>query len=159
CYRLLQNSKRFRFQDHLKKERAHGMESAFAAAQSTIKVGMKFGVWDLIWNSGTLVKFVLLILLAFSVLSWAIILAKNIQLARLDVTNGEFLELFWKAKSLDGIFNKVKEFEASALAQVFRAGYMELQKIAEKSDSPMELSGIENVSRALRKASDNEISR
>ncbi len=138
---------------------------AYAANQTSIKVAMKFGVWDLIWNSGAVVKFVLLILLGFSVLSWAIILSKNIQLARLDSTNLKFLDLFWKAKSLDGISEVINRYDASPLAQVFRAGYTELQRIAESSSrdktetSALELSSLENVQRALRKASDSEVAR
>ncbi|MBI5588749.1 MAG: hypothetical protein HY889_10365, partial [Deltaproteobacteria bacterium] len=34
------------------------------------------GLWEMIWGAGPMVKFVLLILLAFSVVSWAIIAYK-----------------------------------------------------------------------------------
>lgn len=141
------------------------MSVAQAATQTTVKVGMKFGVWDLIWNSGLVVKFTLLILVAFSVISWAIILTKHLQLARLTASNAKFLDLFWGAKSLDSIFSEVDRFRLSPLSNVFKAGYQELQHIAESrqrgkaaGEAPL-LSGLDNVSRALRKASDNEISR
>jgi biopolymer transport protein TolQ len=138
---------------------------AQAATQTAVKVGMKFGVWDLIWNSGLVVKLVLLILIFFSVISWGIILTKHLQLARLSVSNSTFLDVFWNAKSLDSIYTDIDRYKSSPLSQVFKAGYMELQHIAEsrlrakEGDGPLALSGLDNVSRALRKASDNEISR
>ena len=119
--------------------------------------------WDLIWNAGFIVKFVLLLLLVFSVMSWAIILAKNLQLTRLTLSNSKFLDLFWKATSLDKINSDLETYGHSSLAQVFKAGYNELQRIAEssagKSGKDLNLTGLDNVNRALRKASDSEIAR
>jgi biopolymer transport protein TolQ len=136
---------------------------AYAATKQALKVGIKMDVWDLIWNSGLIVKFVLLLLIVFSVVSWAIILTKNIQLKRMNFSDGKFLDTFWKASSLEAIHEELGKFATSPLAQVFRAGYTELQKIAEtkrnKSKEDLQLSGLDNVSRALRKASDNEIAR
>jgi biopolymer transport protein TolQ len=142
---------------------------AFAVGQASnvsataMRVGMKMDVWDLIWHSGVIVKFVLLILFLFSVFSWAIILTKNMQLTRLAIANDNFLEAFWRASSLDSIFTELEKYKTSSLAQVFKAGYMELQKIADSKlhrneQGSMELSGLDNISRSLRKASDNEIS-
>jgi biopolymer transport protein TolQ len=136
---------------------------AYAATKSAIKVGMRMDVWDLIWNSGVIVKFVLLLLLTFSVLSWAIIFAKNAQVTRVSLANSRFLDIFWKATSLDSIFNDIQKFKGSSCASVFKAGYTELQRIAEAKnrnkagDDGVTLTGIDNISRALRKASDNEI--
>jgi biopolymer transport protein TolQ len=138
--------------------------TAYAASKSIIKVGMKMDVWDLILNSGLIVKFVLLLLITFSVLSWAIMFAKKVQLSRLNDSNDDFLDLFWKATSLDGIFKDIEKFKSSSLAIVFKAGYTELQRIAEakarrKDEGSLSLTSLDNVSRALRKASDNEIAR
>jgi len=138
--------------------------TAFAASKSIIKVGMKMDVWDLILNSGLIVKFVLLLLITFSVLSWAIMFAKKVQISRLNNSNDDFLDLFWKATSLDGIFKDVEKFKGSSLAIVFKAGYTELQRIAEaksrrKEEHSLILTGLDNVTRALRKASDNEIAK
>lgn len=133
-------------------------------AKSALKVGMKMDVWDLIWNAGLIVKFVLILLLIFSVLSWAIILTKNMQLGRMAASDGKFLDLFWKATSLDKIYADLGKFSSSPLAQVFKAGYTELQRIAEsnlggKGAEDLALSGLDNVTRALRKASDSEVAR
>lgn len=138
---------------------------AQAATQSTIKVGLKMDVWDLIWNSGGIVKLVLLTLLIFSVFSWAIILAKKFQLTKVQFSDSGFLDLFWKASSLDAIYTDLPKYPSSSLAHVFKAGYLELQRIAESrlreksKEQTGGLSGLDNISRALRKASDIEIAR
>jgi len=140
------------------------MGSVALASKSIIKVGMKMDVWDLILNSGLIVKFVLLLLITFSVLSWAIMFAKKIQISRLNDSNNDFLDLFWKATSLEAIFKDIENFKTSSLATVFKAGYSEIQRIAEaksrrKEENSLTLTGLDNVTRALRKASDNEIAR
>jgi biopolymer transport protein TolQ len=136
---------------------------AYAATKSAIKVGMRMDVWDLIWNSGFIVKLVLLLLLSFSVLSWAVMLLKNAQVAKVTNSNAKFLDVFWKASSLDGIFKDLDIFKDSSLANVFKAGYTELQRIAEAKqrrkaeENAITLTGLDNVSRALRKQVDTEI--
>jgi biopolymer transport protein TolQ len=136
--------------------------TALAATHSAIKIGMKMDAWDLIWNAGLTVKFVLLMLIVFSIMSWAIILTKHIQLTKMGFANNNFLDVFWKSTSLDTIFNEFEQYKTSPLANVFRAGYLELQKIAASRTQEKEtfaLSGLDNVSRALRKASDVEIAK
>jgi len=136
------------------------------STKSAIKVGMKMDAWDLIWNAGITVKFVLLILVVFSIVSWAIILTKRVQLTKMNFADSGFLDFFWKSSSLDVIFNELQKYQTSPLANVFKAGYLELQKIADSKPNDkapgqgsFALSGLDNVSRALRKASDNEIAR
>src|SRR5690606_35768843 len=80
--------------------------------------------------------------------------------------NGPFLDGFWRANSLDDIFHALADHPDSSMAKVFKAGYLELRKIADsilaeaKGDSDEErplLSGIDNLERALRKSIDTEI--
>lgn len=116
---------------------------------------IKTDAWDLILQAGPVVKLVLLILVLFSIYSWAIIFTKKLQLTKMSILNSKFLDLFWQAASLDAVFADVERFHGSSLAPVFKAGYTELQKIA---DGKGVTGGIENIERALRKATDNEIS-
>jgi biopolymer transport protein TolQ len=84
-----------------------------------------------------------------------------------EEANQPFEEKFWKATSLEDVHESLNEFPDSNLAAVFRAGYLELKKIAESNilastspdnDGPV-LSGLDNLQRSLRKALDIEISR
>lgn len=139
------------------------MFASVAQAQEEINVTMKMGAWDLIWNAGPMVKLVMLILFVFSILSWAIILTKRLQLQKVEKDNSLFLEKFWRAASLDTIYAGLDQFRHSPVAYVFEAGYKELQKVAEaqtdkkSKESQFSMSGIENINRALRRAGDMQI--
>ena len=97
-------------------------------------------------------------------LSWATGWTKYKLFQSLKKANAEFDNLFWTTSSLDTLFEKVDTFRESSHARVFKAAYLEMKKIAE---SPMlngngnettQLSGLDNLERSLRKASENEIS-
>jgi biopolymer transport protein TolQ len=126
---------------------------------------METNAIDLALGTGPVVKFVLLLLIAASVMSWAIIFAKWMSFKQAKKDSDHFLDLFWNAKSLDGIFAETKNFTASPVSNVFRAGYIEFQKVTsktqEKALAPKDVSdtGIENVQRALRKATTQELLR
>ena len=130
---------------------------------------LKGGVGDIVLNAGPMVQFVLIVLLFFSIISWAIIFTKFKLIRQADRESEEFMNFFWKSKSLSAVFAESKKTGKSPLAEVFRAGYIELSKLsktsqdAEKKTNPdditsmsTELGGIDNVSRALRKAMTSE---
>ena len=70
---------------------------------------------------------VLGILLAFSVISWSIILLKLFSLRKANNSSVEFTDLFWKIRRFDQVFEESRRFDKSPLAQVFRKGYQELR--------------------------------
>jgi biopolymer transport protein TolQ len=112
---------------------------------------------DLALGTGPIVQLVLIVLILCSVFSWAIIFAKMKSLARARKESLGFLDLFWNSKSLETIFNETRHFSSSPVSNVFRAGYMEFQKLTSKATEKsvpheeMAHSGIDNVQRALRK--------
>jgi len=80
---------------------------------------------DLVGETGAVAKVVLLILLAFSVVSWAIILAKWGLLRRARVQSGRFVRAFRKARRLQDVSAVADQFRPSPLVGVFEAGYEE----------------------------------
>jgi biopolymer transport protein TolQ len=110
-------------------------------------------------HSGPVVTAVLLLLIFFSVASWAIIGYKWYQIRKAQKNSMGFLETFWESKRLDSIYEATKGATNSPLASVFKAGYVELSKVkkaqadgAEAGTTDIALSGLENVSRAMRRA-------
>ena len=71
-------------------------------------------------------KAVLLLLLIFSVISWAIILSKFRICQRAKSEDGRFLETFSKTENLTHIYSYAKELRVSPLARIFLTGYREL---------------------------------
>jgi len=119
----------------------------------------------LMLGAGLVVKLVLLMLLFFSVVSWAIILFKLFQVHRANSESDRFMDFFWKSKRFDTIAAQVDRFANSPLTVLFNEGYGELKKVVEGNGASegsalsTDLGGIENVSRALRRATNSEITR
>jgi len=116
---------------------------------------------QIVLDSGPVVMTVLLLLLAASVISWAIIAKKWAALRKAQDQSIRFLEAFWQSKRLDAIYQAAESLSASPLSQVFRAGYVELSKVTarqkKEGDEEISLGGLENVERALKRAAVAEV--
>jgi biopolymer transport protein TolQ len=123
----------------------------------TTKAAASLSTWTLISDAGPLVKFILLILFAASVLTWAIIAVKWRMLRDAKSQNREFLDLFWSSNSLDEVREKSGEFPASPISRVFVSGYQELQKLPMHTTSPDGIPEVANITRALERAHSLEI--
>jgi biopolymer transport protein TolQ len=85
-------------------------------------------IFDMVSNTGAVAKLVLLALLAFSVISWAIILTKWRLLRRARVQSGRFVRAFRKAQRLQDIAAVAEQFRPSPLVGVFEGGYEEYKR-------------------------------
>ena len=85
-------------------------------------------IGDLIGETGPVAKFVLLLLLAFSVLSWAVILSKWSILRRAKVQSGRFLRAFRRAQRLQDVSAVADQFRPSPLVGLFERGFEEFRK-------------------------------
>src|SRR5271167_1169081 len=83
---------------------------------------------DMLSNSGAVAKLVLLLLLAFSLISWAIILTKWSLLRRARAQSGRFVRAFRKAQRLQDIGAVAEQFRPSPLVGVFEGGYEEYKR-------------------------------
>lgn len=80
-------------------------------------------VLTLIFKAGLVVKFVLLILLSFSIFSWAIIFFKLRLLSKLEKESEEFYTAFLKSKGWEDLYHSIKRPSLTPLANLFRAAY------------------------------------
>ena len=83
---------------------------------------------DLVQETGAVAKVVLLFLLAFSVVSWAIILSKWRLLRRARVQSGRFQRAFRKAQRLQDVAAVAEQFRPSPLVGVFEGGFEEYRR-------------------------------
>ena len=117
---------------------------------------------DVVKSAGGVELSVLALLMVASVASWTIIVRKYVQLRVAQSQSARFLEGFWQSKRLDAVFESAQKMTANPVAQVFRAGYIELSKLSGQqptNDGAMseKLGGIENVERALNRAQVTEL--
>jgi len=124
--------------------------------------GAELDYLEIVTHGGPVVMGVLLLLVVASVVSWAIIVWKWLQLRRAQDESVRFLETFWQSKRLDAIYQAAEALSASPISHVFRAGYVELSKVTaskKEGEAAMadQLGGLENVERALKRAAATEI--
>ncbi len=116
------------------------------------------GLWETVTHSGPIGFAALLLLVIFSVVSWAIIFYKAVVLRRAAGQTERFLTKFWEAKRLDQMYQESDRFQHSPITQVFRSGYIELARLKKRSGDEETLGGgIENVERALRRSQNAEL--
>jgi biopolymer transport protein TolQ len=89
-------------------------------------------IWQILWDSGLVVKFVLLLLVLSSVLSWTIIWQKYKELKVVSDANEKFNDFFKKSNSISDIHREAIDNHDSTMSLMFRRGYDELNKISEK---------------------------
>lgn len=131
------------------------------------------GIVELVMQSSVMAKGVLLILLFFSVTSWAVILNKFFVYRAAENEDSKFLEVFSETENLTQIYNFAKELRLSPLARLFLTGYRELylfQEMAKderKKRGEMSLStgeklterDIKGIGLALNKSVNKEVER
>lgn len=111
---------------------------------------------DLVRQTGAVAQAVLLILLAFSLVSWAIILSRWSILKRARVQSGRFLRAFRRAQRLQDMSSVSEQFRPSPLVGVFQSGFKEFERQVGTSG------GLRNplaVQRAMQIASSEEMTR
>ena len=107
---------------------------------------------------------VLVSLVFFSLVSWAIIIYKLIQIGAVRKNTKVFLDYFWETKEFSVINGELGRFVDCPLALLFKEGYHETEHFLFSSPGDdgavslrADMSAIENISRSLRKISTQEI--
>ena len=119
----------------------------------------------MVLDAGFMVKFVLLLLLVFSVVSWTIIFLKYRYYRNIKRENELFHDDYMKSTKLSDILPAAKRYNYSTTAEVFRIGYSELTKSNKpfkegvSGSSEISLSSLDNVERSLNKACNSEMTK
>ena len=120
----------------------------------------------MIMHAGPVGQLVMLLLLFFSVMSWAIIFMKIRLFRNVRFDSEDFLESFWESNNLNEANKLAEEFAYSPEAAVFSTGFTELKKInkirskneeGSEETLEMQLATMDNLKRALRKAEDQQL--
>ena len=106
-------------------------------------------VLKLIYEAGFVVKLVLLVLLFFSVFSWAIILYKFKFLSKIERETEEFHRAFRKSKDWDSLHQSSKKFSLSPSVNLFRSAHSAKSKEGiNRDDIKRNLKRIESLETA-----------
>jgi biopolymer transport protein TolQ len=116
---------------------------------------------DLFLHADPVVKLVMIVLVIFSLISWAIIVQRMRLLRRAYTQSLAFLEGFWATGSLDEANRGIGRYPDSPVAAAFAAGYKELRRLGEANQGAAgpKPSGVDNVARAIRRAASESLTR
>tara|TARA_Y100000741_G_scaffold48987_1_gene33685 strand:- start:102 stop:782 length:681 start_codon:yes stop_codon:yes gene_type:complete len=112
-----------------------------------------FSLIQLFLRADFIVKAVIIILIASSVYSWALIFEKYKLFKKIDKSTTNFEEKFWKSKSAESFYNSLTNREKDPIANIFQMAMAELIKTKSKSSSIQSA----RVSRVIEISADKEI--
>jgi len=123
------------------------------------RLAATFDVFGLILQAGIIVQLVLLLLAAFSIISWAIIVFKWRELSRAEQDSEAFLEIYHD-DSLHEAYEAAGQLDRSPLSGVFLSGCHEIQRRAPRQ-GPIDVGelgseGVVAVGKRLQWAADRE---
>jgi biopolymer transport protein TolQ len=121
------------------------------------------GLGGLITHSGWVPRSVLVLLLVFSLVSWAIILYKGAALHRARSQSEVFLDVFRRSAKFSEVNSVCAQLKSSPLVGVFQAGYLEVNQQVRGGQAPAAgrptVRSLESLSRSLARAAGVEMTR
>ena len=112
-----------------------------------------FGIIQLFLRADFIVKSVILILIAASIYSWALIFDKYKLFKRIDKSTSNFEEKFWKTRSAESFYNSFTNREKDPVGNIFQSAMAELIRTKSKSSTVQSA----RVSRVIEISADKEI--
>ena len=115
--------------------------------------------FQLVLDAGPVSLSVLFILLAFSLVSWAIIFSKWTTLRKAESHSEAFLEIFRRSKKFSEVHAVCHQLRTSPLVGLFLSGYNELnhQLKSKEGERDARVQNLESVARSLVRASNTEM--
>jgi len=119
-------------------------------------VNTDMSILNLILEAGLVVKAVMAILVIASVISWALILGKSLQLRRAKRDADDFEEDFWGSSDISGTYSQLTQRRGtlSGLERIFEAGFSEFGRLRRKTGNDEVI--MDGSGRAMRIALSRE---
>jgi len=104
------------------------MEADITSQAVGLASNTDFSIWKLFIRADIIVKSVIIILIASSIYSWAIIIEKIKLFKKINLTTEEFENKFWKSKSAETFYNNLPANLDDPMANVFKNSMQVLLK-------------------------------
>ena len=111
------------------------MEQDIASQVVGLGGATDFSLWQLFSRADFVVKSVIIILIASSIFSWALIFEKARLFRKIDKSTQLFEDRFWKAKSAEAFYKNLPNKSEDPLTNIFKSAMTELIKTRSKSSS------------------------
>ena len=118
------------------------MEADIASQSVGLASSADFSIINLFIRADIIVKSVIIILIACSIYSWAIIIEKIKLFKKINISSEEFEEKFWKSRSAEAFYKDIPRNVEDPMALVFKASMEAALKTRSKSQLNEKLSNM-----------------
>ena len=122
------------------------MEADIASQSVGLGSSVDFSLWSLFIIADIIVKSVILLLIAASIYTWAIIIEKFKLFKKINLSTQDFENKFWKSKSAESFYNNLPNKIDDPMAKVFINSMQVLLKSKRASNLDERMSRILEVS-------------
>ena len=118
------------------------MEADITSQAVGLASNTDFSLVSLFLRADIIVKSVMIILVVFSIYSWAIIFDKIRLFRKINKSAEEFEEKFWKSKSAETFYNNLPSTTIDPMAELFKSSMQMVMKSRSKSNLSERLAGV-----------------
>jgi len=133
------------------------MEAEITSQAVGIASNADFSILNLFLRADIIVKSVIIILIASSIYSWAVIIEKYRLFKKINKSSEEFENKFWKSRSAESFYNNLPENIDDPMANVFKDTMQVIIKSKSKSNLPNKLESMleVNIEKQMNKLDKN----
>ena len=99
---------------------------------ASLEGSVDFSMMGMFLKSDWVVKFVIILLVIFSIQSWKTIIQKILLINKLKKISKKFENHFWSGVSLDELYKQIDEFDQESFSNIFRNIMNEYEKSYKK---------------------------
>ncbi len=118
------------------------MEADISSQAVGLASSADFSLMNLFIRADIIVKSVIVILIACSIYSWAIIIEKIKLFKKINISSEEFEEKFWRSKSAETFYNNLPANIDDPMVSLFRESMQGLLKSKSKSNLSEKMGGV-----------------
>ena len=122
------------------------MEADITSQAVGLASSADFSITTLFLRADIIVKSVIIILIAASIYSWAIIIDKFRLFKKINKSSQEFEDKFWKSKSAETFYNSLSSNSEDPMTNVFKGSMQVVMKSRSKSNLSERLTSVLEVS-------------
>lgn len=122
-------------------------------------VSSSLSPWELFLQADIIVKAVILLLIACSFWSWAIIFEKVTRFRRITRQAADFEHAFWSGGSLQQLYDNMQEQATHPMAHLFESAMHEWRRFSQNESQRIETSRLEGLQRRIAHAMDVTLDR
>jgi len=121
------------------------MEADISSQAVGLASSADFSLINLFIRADIIVKSVIILLIACSVYSWAIIIEKFKYFKKINILSEEFEEKFWRSRSAETFYNSLPSNEEDPMTSLFKESMQGLLKSKSKTNLIEKMTGILEV--------------